>query len=106
MSGSFIVEKTKSVAKSVVVPYHEQWCEQFARFVKATADFDAHKSVLQRRGVDDIMTLLEDGKSDLFARMPNKEQAQLVADLKSLTVKVEETARALSTYSAKMSKYS
>ncbi len=105
VSGSFIVDKTKSVARAVVVPYHEQWCEEFAHFMKATADFDTHKATLQRRGVDDIMTMLEGGKSDLFTRALSKEQALLVTELKQVIKKIEEVACLLSKYNEKVSKY-
>jgi len=90
----FIVKKTKQM----VVSYADQWCEQFGRFLQLCADFDAHRSVMQKQGVKEILSACESGTAVDLAQLPAEDQKRLVQKLRTLNELLQQVANASEEY--------
>ncbi len=99
---NFIVKKTKQVVAKVVVPYHEQWGNQFANFLIQSTHLQESLAQLHRKGADAIVSCIE-GKEMPVEKLSDSEQKEWVNELENLVKKAKEFTQACDQYTKKIS---
>jgi len=99
---NFIVKKTKQVVAKIVVPYHEQWGNQFANFLIQSTHLQESLAQLHREGADAIVSCVE-GKEMPVEKLSEPEQKKWINELESLVEKAKEFTQACHQYTKKIS---
>ena len=93
-SENFIVKK----AKQAVVSYDDQWCDLFGTLMQELAEFDVQRGSVQKKGIQEIMKMVEGSKDCLFSELPKSEQQAAITQLQKVVDNVHAAAESLRAY--------
>ncbi len=98
LAENFLVKKTKQI----IVNYDDQWCDLFGKLMQFLADFDMQKSILQKKGIKEIMCAFESGADLAFSKLSKAQQQEMVAELQKIIEQVEKATQGFDAYNKKM----